>query len=79
MSPRSNFGDVQVRLESFPFLEGQSYQKGFLASGSVYSQRLLTAAPFSGAGGNDLLLFSSPVTVAGPLRILTAFRSSDTG
>jgi len=31
------------------------------------------------ADGNDNLLLSSPVTVAGPLRVLTAFRSSDTG
>jgi hypothetical protein len=30
------------------------------------------------ACGNDDLLLSSPVTVAGPLRVLTAFRSSDT-
>jgi hypothetical protein len=49
------------------------FQEGFLAPGSAYLQRLLALHR------NGIVLLSSPVTVAGPLRLLTAFRSPETG
>ena len=48
---------------TIPFPRGQLFQEGFLASGLSYSQRLLTRR------SNGVMLLSSPVTVAGPLRL----------
>ncbi len=50
-----------------------SPQSGILASGSSEMQRLLAALCRNGCRLDTDLLHPSPVTVAGPLRILTAF------